>query len=420
MKDTDGSKLVAWNTANEDLYNMLFFTTESAACSVVRRFAGKTLDEGSGHGQCTWAPFREKFDGCSREALRAEHAKMNFERMSPGQDLDEFLYELDTRRKRFNACDPPEGPTDRQFEDTILQALQPEYECIRTLHLEKPKFGIAVICCMISAIYAANLDCSSLTTGIAGRGAAIHVPSAPSTSSSGNNENEQQNKQQGGRCQRGRQGRGKTSRRPPSNGGRGCSYHNTTNNSDADRCAIKTANDIVHVAADHDTHMQRISSARDTPDPKEDSERSFISFSVTEVTTSAATTASKQEKGTWPFGPSPATCPWPFAVREKPVVDFGRQSKHDPTYMFDTDGEGGPLYGTALISSPAPVAYTNASNCSNLAHVLVDSGASDHYFDDFLFPGLNRRFLDYACLTAHCKILTSGGALLDGTGEGIL
>ena len=45
----NGSKLVAWNMANEDLYNVLIFTTKGAACSVVRRFAGKTLDEGSGH-----------------------------------------------------------------------------------------------------------------------------------------------------------------------------------------------------------------------------------------------------------------------------------------------------------------------------------------------------------------------------------
>ena len=29
--DTDGSKLAAWNTANEDLYNVLFFTTKGAA-----------------------------------------------------------------------------------------------------------------------------------------------------------------------------------------------------------------------------------------------------------------------------------------------------------------------------------------------------------------------------------------------------
>ena len=84
VKDTDGSKLAAWSTAHENLYNVLFFATKGAACSVVRHFAGKTLDEGSGHGQCAWAALREKFDDCSREALRTEHAKMNSARMSPG------------------------------------------------------------------------------------------------------------------------------------------------------------------------------------------------------------------------------------------------------------------------------------------------------------------------------------------------
>ena len=63
--------------------------------------------------------------------------------------------------------------------------------------------------------------------------------------------------------------------------------------------------------------------------------------------------------------------------------------------MFDTDGAGGPLYGTDLMSSPAPVAYNDASDCSNLIHVLGDSGASDHYLDDFFIPELNRCFLDY-------------------------
>ena len=75
--DTDGCKVAAWNTANKDLDNVLFFTRKGAACIVVRRFAGKILDEGSGHGQHAWAALREKFDGCLREALRAEHTKMN-------------------------------------------------------------------------------------------------------------------------------------------------------------------------------------------------------------------------------------------------------------------------------------------------------------------------------------------------------
>ena len=120
---------------------MLFFTTKGAACSVVRRFAGKTLDKGSGYGQRAWAALREMFDSCSKKALKAEHAEMNSARMSPGEVPDEFMYELDTRRKRLNACDALEGPTDRQFEDIILEALPLEYERIRTSHLKKPDFG---------------------------------------------------------------------------------------------------------------------------------------------------------------------------------------------------------------------------------------------------------------------------------------
>ena len=168
--DTDGSKLAAWNTTNEDLYNVLFFTTKGANCSVIRRFAGKTLDEGSGHGQRAWAALRETLGGCSREALRAKYAKMNSARTSQGQDLDKFVNEIDTRRERLNACDHTEGPSIREI---IIQALPPEYERIHTLHLEKPDFGIADIHRMMTAIYAANLARSSSSTGIAGRGAAM-------------------------------------------------------------------------------------------------------------------------------------------------------------------------------------------------------------------------------------------------------
>ena len=136
---------------------------------------------------------------------------MNSARMSPGQEPDEFVYELNSRRERLNACHLPEGPTDRQFENIILQALPPEYERILTSHLDKTDFGVADIRRMMSAIYAVNLARLSLTAGIAGRGAAMPTaednyrnitshyceraghfkntcPSAPSTGSSDNNE----------------------------------------------------------------------------------------------------------------------------------------------------------------------------------------------------------------------------------------
>ena len=44
------------------------FTTSGPAFSVVRRFEGKTREDGVGDGQDASGALREKFVGCSREA----------------------------------------------------------------------------------------------------------------------------------------------------------------------------------------------------------------------------------------------------------------------------------------------------------------------------------------------------------------
>ena len=99
---------------------------------------------------------------------------MNHTKMTPGQDPDEFLYIMDSRRDRLNTSTPPEGPTDRQYEDILLQALSPDYESIRRAHLKRRDFGLADIRRMMAAIYADNLSRRSITTtGIAGPGAAM-------------------------------------------------------------------------------------------------------------------------------------------------------------------------------------------------------------------------------------------------------
>ena len=102
-----------WDAANQDMYNVLFFTTAGSAFSVVCRFQGKTPAEGAGHGLQARAAFREKFDGCLRAAIRAEHIRMTSTRMRPGQYPDDYLYHMDSCQDRLIACDPPEGPTDR-------------------------------------------------------------------------------------------------------------------------------------------------------------------------------------------------------------------------------------------------------------------------------------------------------------------
>ena len=42
-----------WDTANQNLYSVLFFTTADSAFSVVWRFHSITTAEGAGHGQQT-------------------------------------------------------------------------------------------------------------------------------------------------------------------------------------------------------------------------------------------------------------------------------------------------------------------------------------------------------------------------------
>ena len=94
---------------------------------------------------------------------------------NPGQDPDDYLYDMDSNRDRLNACDPPEDPTDRQYEDIILQALPLEYDRIRQTHLERRDFGLVDIRRMMAAIYADNLSRSESSKGIAGRGAAMQA-----------------------------------------------------------------------------------------------------------------------------------------------------------------------------------------------------------------------------------------------------
>ena len=129
--------LEGWEDASHNLFGILFFTTSGPDFSVVRRFEGKTQDDVVGHGQDAWAALREKFDGCSREALRAAHRELETVTMRSDEDPDDFFYKKDQCRDRLNSVTSDEGSSDRPYEDIILQCLPPEYDRIRQTHFER-------------------------------------------------------------------------------------------------------------------------------------------------------------------------------------------------------------------------------------------------------------------------------------------
>ena len=73
------------------------------------------------------------------------------------------------------------------------------------------------------------------------------------------------------------------------------------------------------------------------------------------------------------------------------------------------------------LMAPSLVAVTSEDSVnSNFAILMVDSGASGHYFDDAIICNLKHRLQHYVHLATPRNILTAGGAMLKGTAEGVL
>ena len=202
-----------------------------------------------------------------------------------------------------------------------------------------------------------------------------------------------------------------------------CSYNKTTSHNDADCCVQKhKAGGNADVAAVQTQRVKGVCSAYDLSEEDDEPERLSISFTATEIQIKTEPpTTPRQKNGTWPFGPLTAARPWPFVEREKLPISLGGQDKPDLSYMYGgIDGEGESLYGTVMMAS-GPAAFTHKPTAvDDSVSGLVDSGVSDHYFDDLIIPGLKHRLLNYGFLTTPRKILSAGQASVDGTAEGIL
>ena len=78
-----------------------------------------------------------------------------------------------------------------------------------------------------------------------------------------------------------------------------------------------------------------------------------------------------------------------------------------------------PVEKALVASSSVANAFEDSVN-SNLATLMVASGASGHYFDDDIIRDIKNRLQGYVYVTTPCKILTAEEAMLNGTAEGVL
>ena len=84
-----------WTRANENLFGILFFTTERSAHNVVKKHTSKTREDGVGNGQATRNALEKRYNSNTKEATRAHHEYLHNAKMKYGDDPDDFLYAMD-------------------------------------------------------------------------------------------------------------------------------------------------------------------------------------------------------------------------------------------------------------------------------------------------------------------------------------
>ena len=122
--------MATWTRANENLFGILFFTTERSAHNVMKKHMGKTRENRVGNGQAAWNALEKKYNSNTNEARRAYHEYLHNAKMMSGDDPDDFLHTMDGYRERLKDMGQP--VLDERYEDIILQALPAEYERVRT------------------------------------------------------------------------------------------------------------------------------------------------------------------------------------------------------------------------------------------------------------------------------------------------
>ena len=150
-----------------------------------------------------------------------------------------------------------------------------------------------------------------------------------------------------------------------------------------------------------------------------------ISFLAREVQPAAkpAKARVEEEKRAQPLGPVQTAAPdgwrtrfWPFTSRAEPAISSGGPVDEETFKM--ANGEE-PVEKVLMALSSAAVTSVDSVS-SNLATLMVDSKASGHYFDDAIIRDLTHRLQDYVHLSTPRTTLTAGGALSNGTTEGVL
>ena len=107
------------------------------------------------------------------------------------------------------------------------------------------------------------------------------------------------------------------------------------------------------------------------------------------------------------------------AARTKPPVMLGRDRPLDGPSAATVGLFGEPIDFSASMAVTEPYNNGRAATAGKIL-VIVDSGASEHFFDDYITPGLRGWLSNYKTLAVPRKIATAGNHERKGDATGVI
>ena len=357
-KPTDTAKIADYNRANEDLCAMLYLLVELPAALCVQKYKDKS--EISGDGQAAFKELCGNYDKVPDEVVRATMEELVNTPMEPGQNPDDYFNEKRLLRIRIEKMG--ENISDRWFKDICVTGFTDEYKDVKMMMYYDSSFDIDQMQTTMRHMFLDQWSRNETKGRIAGRGVAMTTKTSTD---------------HGVYCFKCKE-RGHTKRNcpkfkprtKPDGAAKWCSVHRATSHSD-EECYSQEA-----------TRLNK-------------------KGSVSLACASCAYCSSGNNKSTTYTTAAAKDNESPDS--EKPVINFaGSNNDFDGGFMF---------------TAAATRRFTPSTKGATL---LVDSGASESFFDDELTPGLKERMREFTEVSTPKEITTAGKHTIYGVGTGII
>eukprot|EP00752_Nemacystus_decipiens_P006651 g5979.t1 len=395
----NASEIKVWEKNNAALYSVLYLVTSGAARCLLRKFETKKDQKADGRG--AWLALKNKYENMSSHRRQALMARLANSRMEEGSDPDIFFSKIDQLCDELEVMD--ESVSKHRKMDIIMSGMPAEYDLIRFQAMKDPEFSLEEL-----QLTMRNMHMNGFTKSTRnGRGTAMtaglikHDRSKVKCHSCGmlgHYKNECTSAGAGRQPSSNKNSNSKFKPRHRDDQGgkkKWCSFHNSGTHDDSECYTQKKA------AQKDGKSIPRASRGKQQVDKTRDKNKNFASTAEEEQDSDSDTVSKGEIARVFKH------ISMSLLAHEKDSTTSDQDEEEDPKAMG---------FSFTAVDTAEQALFTAGD--SNNFSMMVDSGASDHYVDDKLVPGIKNKMINLRQINPAREITTAGNHTLHGTATG--